>query len=123
MFKKYQKEFMTASKFAFFFACGMLIATGIVPALLSETRAEAIDQLLGSLYGILTSYCGVVLILWGAEILRTKRLEKRKAEKKAARMAAKKAKAEKAAKAAAEAAEEAPAAPADAQPVENTEEK
>ncbi|MBQ1250214.1 MAG: hypothetical protein IIY00_01265 [Clostridia bacterium] len=92
--KKYSNEFMRASKFAGFFALGMLIATGIVPAIFSETRAEAIDQLVGSVYGILTSYCGVVLLLWGSEILRTRRLAKLKAEKKAARAAAKKAKAE-----------------------------
>ena len=81
--KKYSNEFMRASKFAGFFALGMLIATGIVPAIFSETRAEAIDQLVGSVYGILTSYCGVVLLLWGSEILRTRRLAKLKAEKKA----------------------------------------
>jgi len=111
MFKKYMNEFMRASKFAFFFAAGMLIAFGIVPAIFSDTMAEAMDQLIGSLYGVLTSYCGIVLMLWGAEILRTKRLEKKKAEKKAARMAARKAKAAK------------EAAAADAQPVEAAEEK
>lgn len=121
MFKKYINEFMRASKLAFFFAMGLLIATGIVPAILSETRAEASAQFLSSLYGILTSYCGAVLLLWIAEIIITKHKEKKKAAKKAARMAAKKAKAEKAAKAAADAAEEAPAA--DAQPVETAEEK
>lgn len=92
--KKYSNEFMRASKFAGFFALGMLIATGVVPAILSETRTEAVNQLVGSVYGILTSYCGVVLLLWAAEIVRTRRLAKIKAEKKAARAAAKKAKAE-----------------------------
>ncbi len=106
MFKKYMNEFMRATKFAFFFATGMLIVTGIIPAFFSE---DPIGHFLGSLYGILTSYVGVVLLLWAAEIVRTKRLAKIKAEKKAARMAAKKAKAEKAAKA---------AASQDAQPVE-----
>ncbi|MBR5284379.1 MAG: hypothetical protein IKU27_04975 [Clostridia bacterium] len=105
-FKKYTNEFMRASKFAGYFALGMLIATGVVPAIFCETAAEAIDQLVGSVYGILTSYCGVVLLLWAAEIVRTKRLAKIKAEKKAARMAAKKAKAEAEAAQAAEAAEE-----------------
>ena len=112
-FKKYYDEFYHASKLALFFALGLLIATGIVPALLTEDKAEAMAQFVNSLYGILTSYCGAVLMLWAAEIMRTKRREKKKAEKKAARMAAKKAKAEKAAK----------EAPADAQPVETAEEK
>ena len=95
MFKKYYEEFVRASKFALFFACGMFIAIGVVPAIFSETLDEATSQLISALYGILTSYCGAVLVLWGAEILRTKRIQKKKAEKKAARMAAKKAKAEK----------------------------
>ena len=94
MFKKYTNEFLRASKFAGFFAIGMLIATGVVPAIFCDTLVEAKEQLIGSVYGILTSYCGIVLLLWAAEIIRTKRLARIKAEKKAAHMAAKKAKAE-----------------------------
>ena len=74
--KKYNNEFMRASKFAGFFALGMLIATGVVPAIFCETITEAKEQLLGSVYGILTSYCGIVLLLWIAEIFRTYQIVK-----------------------------------------------
>lgn len=79
---KYYEEFMRASKFAIFFAAGIFLGTGLVPYILTEDKIEAMQQLLGSLYGVVVSYAGIVLLLFIAEIIRTKRLQKKKEQKK-----------------------------------------
>ena len=53
-----------------------------MPYILTEDKTEAMQQLLGSLYGVVVSYAGIVLLLFIAEIIRTKRLQKKKEQKK-----------------------------------------
>ena len=78
---KYLNEFMRAAKIALFLALGVFIGTGIVPWAMSEDKAAAKEGLVGAAFGIMVPYMFVVAALFVSEVVKTKRRQKRAAQK------------------------------------------
>ena len=74
-------EFLRAAKIALVLALGVFIGTGIVPWAMSEDKAAAKEGLVGAAFGIMVPYMFVVAALFVSEVVKTKRRQKKAAQK------------------------------------------
>lgn len=86
---KYLNEFKRAFKIAAFMALGVFIGYGLIPWLTTADKTVANQRLLGILWGIVGIFAAAVALLFINEILRTKRLAKKKAQRAAQKAAQK----------------------------------
>lgn len=78
---KYINEFKKAFKIAAFMAGGVFIGYGLFPWFMTSDKTLANQRLLGVLWGIGGIFAAAVALLFVNEIIRTKRLAKRKTKK------------------------------------------
>lgn len=78
---KYLPELMRAARIALFLAIGVFMGTGLVPWIFSDDKAAALEQLMGTALGIMVPYMFIVAALFVSEVMKTKRRQKRAAQK------------------------------------------
>lgn len=78
---KYLPELMRAARIALFLAIGVFMGTGLVPWIFSDDKAAALDQLMGTALGIMVPYMFIVAALFVSEVMKTKRRQKKAAQK------------------------------------------
>lgn len=86
---KYINEFKRAFKIAAFMAAGVFIGYGLIPWITTSDKTVANQRLLGILWGIVGIFAAAVALLFVNEIIRTKRLAKKKAQRAAQKAAQK----------------------------------
>lgn len=75
---KYLNEFKRAVKIAAFLAAGIFFGSGFIPWIMADDKTLANQRLLGTLWGVLGAFAAAVALLFINEIIRTKRLAKKK---------------------------------------------
>ena len=75
---KYMDELKRAIKVAGYLALGVFFGTGVFPWIMAEDKTMANARLLGSLWGVFGAFAAAVGLLFVNEIMRTKRLQKKK---------------------------------------------
>ena len=75
---KYLNEFKRAVKIAAFLAAGIFLGSGLVPWMMADDKTLANQRLLGTLWGVLGAFAAAVALLFINDIIRTKRLAKKK---------------------------------------------
>lgn len=78
---KYLPELMRAARIALFLAIGVFMGTGLVPWIFSDDKAAALEQLMGTALGIMVPYMFIVAALFVSEVMKTKRRQKKAAQK------------------------------------------
>lgn len=86
---KYINEFKRAFKVAAFMALGVFVGYGIFPWVMTPDKAEANQRLLGTVWGVIGIFAAAVALLFVNEVIRTKRLAKKKAQRAAQKAAQK----------------------------------
>ena len=78
---KYLPELMRAARIALFLAIRVFMGTGLVPWIFSDDKAAALEQLMGTALGIMVPYMFIVAALFVSEVMKTKRRQKKAAQK------------------------------------------
>ena len=74
---KYLEELKRAMKFAGFLAAGVIFGAGIFPWVMEEDKAAATQRLIGTIWGVVGFFAVAVALMFVAEIIRTKKREKK----------------------------------------------